>query len=273
MRSCASFRHRGVRTVAAREFFRDALAVDLAEDEIVTEITLPKLPPNTGWGFEEVARRSGDFALAAVAATLTSSDGAIAQARIAMTGVAPTPRRAAEAEKRCSPARRSMTASATTSSRRCAPQPSRRPTCTPRRIIAATWSACWPAARSPPHGSARDRMSTRDISVTVNGTAHRHAVEPRLLLSDFLRAHARPHRHACRLRARRLRRLHGAARRRQRARLPDVRRAGGRLPPRDGRRPRPDRPAECPAAVVPRTSRAAMRLLHARHADDGDGPA
>ena len=30
-------------------------------------------------------------------------------------------------------------------------------------------------------------MSTRDISVTVNGTAHRHVVEPRLLLSDFLR--------------------------------------------------------------------------------------
>jgi len=31
------------------------------------------------------------------------------------------------------------------------------------------------------------RMSTRDITVTVNGAAHRHAVEPRLLLSDFLR--------------------------------------------------------------------------------------
>ena len=87
------------RTVAARDFFRDALSVDLAEDEMVTEIALPKLPPNTGWGFEEVARRSGDFALAAVAATLTLSDGKIAQARIAMTGVAPTARRVAEAEK------------------------------------------------------------------------------------------------------------------------------------------------------------------------------
>jgi carbon-monoxide dehydrogenase medium subunit len=87
------------RTVAARDFFRDALSVDLADDEIVTEIMLPKLPPNTGWGFEEVARRSGDFALAAVAATLTLSDGKIAQARIAMTGVAPTARRVTEAER------------------------------------------------------------------------------------------------------------------------------------------------------------------------------
>jgi carbon-monoxide dehydrogenase medium subunit len=89
----------GTRTVAARDFFRDTLSVDLAEDEIVTEIVLPKLAPNTGWGFEEVARRSGDFALAAVAVTLTPSDGKIAQARIAMTGVAPTARRVPAAEK------------------------------------------------------------------------------------------------------------------------------------------------------------------------------
>ena len=89
----------GTRTVAAHDFFRDALSVDLAEDEIVTEIVLPKLPPNTAWGFEEVARRSGDFALAAVAVTLTLSGGRIAQARVAMTGVAPTARRVTEAEK------------------------------------------------------------------------------------------------------------------------------------------------------------------------------
>lgn len=30
-------------------------------------------------------------------------------------------------------------------------------------------------------------MSARDITVTVNGRAERHAVEPRLLLADFLR--------------------------------------------------------------------------------------
>jgi len=89
----------GTRTAAARDFFRDALAVDLAEDEIITEVALPKLQPGTGWGFEEVARRSGDFALAAVAATLTLSGGVISQARIAMTGVAPTPRRANAAEE------------------------------------------------------------------------------------------------------------------------------------------------------------------------------
>ncbi len=88
----------GMRTVAARDFFLDALTVDLAGSDIVTEIALPKLPPQTGWGFEEVARRHGDFALAAVAVTLTVSNGAIAQARIALTGVGPTALRAAAAE-------------------------------------------------------------------------------------------------------------------------------------------------------------------------------
>jgi CO/xanthine dehydrogenase FAD-binding subunit len=88
----------GARSVAARDFFLGALTVDLAASEIVTEVVLPKLPPRTGWGFEEVARRHGDFALAAVAATLTVSGGAIEQARIALTGIGPTALRATAAE-------------------------------------------------------------------------------------------------------------------------------------------------------------------------------
>jgi CO/xanthine dehydrogenase FAD-binding subunit len=88
----------GKRPIAARDFFLDALTVDLGGADIVTEIVLPKLPANSGWGFEEVARRHGDFALAAVAAILTVSGGAIAQARLALTGVGPTPLRVPEAE-------------------------------------------------------------------------------------------------------------------------------------------------------------------------------
>src|SRR6202790_4827436 len=84
----------GERSVAARDFFLGALTVDLAASEIITEVVLPKLPPCTGWGFEEVARRHGDFALAAVAATLTVSGGAIDQARIALTCVGHTALRA-----------------------------------------------------------------------------------------------------------------------------------------------------------------------------------
>jgi len=88
----------GARVIAARDFFLDTMTVALDGTELLTEIALPKLPPQTGWGFEEVARRHGDFALAAVATTLTLSGGNIAQARIALTGVGPTALRAAEAE-------------------------------------------------------------------------------------------------------------------------------------------------------------------------------
>src|SRR5580765_6240176 len=70
----------------------------IAGRDIVIEVVVPRLPPKTGWGFEEVARRSGDFALAAAAATLTVSAGVIAQARIALTGVGPTALRIAAAE-------------------------------------------------------------------------------------------------------------------------------------------------------------------------------
>ncbi len=88
----------GTRTVAAKNFFLGALSVDLGADELVTDVAFSKLPAGTGWGFEEVARRHGDFALAAVATTLTVSDGRISEARIAMTGVDETPKRAGDAE-------------------------------------------------------------------------------------------------------------------------------------------------------------------------------
>ena len=88
----------GTRRVAASDFFKDALTVDLTDDDIVTEIALPKLTPGTGWAFEEVSRRAGDFALAATAVTIGVTDGAVSEARIAVTGVGSKPLRISEAE-------------------------------------------------------------------------------------------------------------------------------------------------------------------------------
>ena len=89
---------KGRRTAAARDFFVGALATSLGEDEMVTDVELPKLAPGTGWAFEEVARRAGDFALAAVGITISTRDGKAAEVRIAMMGVGETPLRAPEAE-------------------------------------------------------------------------------------------------------------------------------------------------------------------------------
>ena len=90
---------RGTRTIAATDFFVGTLATALAFTEIVTEIALPKLPAGTGWSFEEVSRRPGDFAVAAVAITMTQQRGRCTQARIALAGVGATPMRFREAER------------------------------------------------------------------------------------------------------------------------------------------------------------------------------
>src|ERR1700704_1979921 len=53
---------RGAREIAADAFFLGLLTTALEADEILTAIEVPAQPP--GWGFVEIARRPGDFALA-----------------------------------------------------------------------------------------------------------------------------------------------------------------------------------------------------------------
>ncbi len=64
----------GERGVAARDFFVDLFTTALEPDELLTEIQVPSLPPNTGWAFREIARRHGDYALVGVAALVTVDD-------------------------------------------------------------------------------------------------------------------------------------------------------------------------------------------------------
>lgn len=88
----------GTREIPASGFFEGALATTLGEDELVTEILFPALPAGTGWGFEEVAQRSGDYAMAAAAATVTLSGPAAGEVRLALMGVGETPLRIDRAE-------------------------------------------------------------------------------------------------------------------------------------------------------------------------------
>lgn len=136
----------GSRTVAARDFFLDTMTVDLDGTELLTEVVLPKLPAQTGWGFEEIARRHGDFALAAVAATLTLSGSEIVQARIALTGVGPTALRAAEANRSWWGGGL-MKTSAGARSKRSGRRSRPKPICMPQPICGGIWPACSPAAR------------------------------------------------------------------------------------------------------------------------------
>jgi aerobic carbon-monoxide dehydrogenase medium subunit len=53
----------GERSIEARDFFSGALSTALRENELWTEVVVPKLSPQTGTCFLEMARRGGDFAL------------------------------------------------------------------------------------------------------------------------------------------------------------------------------------------------------------------
>jgi carbon-monoxide dehydrogenase medium subunit len=90
---------RGARTIPAADLFQGFLTTSLGPDELLTAVRFPAWQPGTGWSFQEFSRRSGDFAIAGVAAVLrVDKKGMIADARIALSGMGPTPVRATKAE-------------------------------------------------------------------------------------------------------------------------------------------------------------------------------
>ena len=57
----------GERVISAGDFFQGPLITALKTDEIITQIHLPAWPARRRFGFQEFARRRGDFAMAAAA--------------------------------------------------------------------------------------------------------------------------------------------------------------------------------------------------------------
>ena len=86
-------------TMPAEEFFITYMTTSLQPDEIVSSILFKAPPENSGWGFHEVARRAGDFALAGSAAVI-AIDAAqkCSYSRVALFGVSSTPVRTTEVE-------------------------------------------------------------------------------------------------------------------------------------------------------------------------------
>jgi CO/xanthine dehydrogenase FAD-binding subunit len=73
----ARFRVRGQmgeRWVPADEFFIGFFTTALQPDELLVEVSLPPMPSRSGWSFQEVARRHGDYALVGVATLVILDD-------------------------------------------------------------------------------------------------------------------------------------------------------------------------------------------------------
>ena len=83
---------RGQRWLGADEFFVDFFTTALEPDELLVEIAVPPLPARTGWSFQEVARRHGDFAMAGLATLVTlDGQGRVQEARLVYLSVGDGP--------------------------------------------------------------------------------------------------------------------------------------------------------------------------------------
>jgi carbon-monoxide dehydrogenase medium subunit len=89
----------GTRTIPAAEFFHGSFTTALEPGEILTEVRIPRREGVGGHAFVEFARTHGNFALVGVAAVIELDEDIVARASIALSGVAPTPVRAAAAER------------------------------------------------------------------------------------------------------------------------------------------------------------------------------
>ena len=91
---------KGERVILAGQFFTGALTTSLADDELIIEVRLPAWPAKRRWGFEELSRRRGDFALAGIAAFYDLDAGGKAiNTHIGVIGACLRPHRIAQAEK------------------------------------------------------------------------------------------------------------------------------------------------------------------------------
>ena len=90
---------RGVRQIAADEFYIGPYSTTLEPDELVTAVRFPDWPSDTITIFREIARRPGDFALVGLVGALTLDQGKIARAGLAWFGMGPTPVKARQAEE------------------------------------------------------------------------------------------------------------------------------------------------------------------------------
>ena len=86
------------RTVPAADFFEDLFTTAVGEDELLTQIRIPK---HTGWGahYEKFVRVSHQWSIVAVAATVRAEGGSIAEARVGLTNMGSTPLRATAVEQ------------------------------------------------------------------------------------------------------------------------------------------------------------------------------
>lgn len=88
----------GRRSVAAKDFFVDYFTTALGADEILVEVRLSSMADGWGFDYQKFHRTAQSWAIVGVAAAVRRDNSSIAEARIALTNMAPTPIRATSVE-------------------------------------------------------------------------------------------------------------------------------------------------------------------------------
>jgi carbon-monoxide dehydrogenase medium subunit len=89
---------KGRRTVHADDFFLGTYMTLLEENEVMCEIHVPAFASGTGYAYEKLKRKTGDWATAGCAVVICKKGDQVSFVRIALTNVAPTALRAKAAE-------------------------------------------------------------------------------------------------------------------------------------------------------------------------------
>jgi carbon-monoxide dehydrogenase medium subunit len=89
---------KGERRIDADDFFTGLYCTALHPDELLVACEVPLAGADHWYGFNELARRHGDYAIAGLAATARRKDGALHDLRIALLGIDATPIRARHTE-------------------------------------------------------------------------------------------------------------------------------------------------------------------------------
>jgi carbon-monoxide dehydrogenase medium subunit len=82
---------RGERTIGLADLFEMSFTTTIADDELLTEVRVPLLADDWSTGFAEFSRRTGDFAVVAIATAVRVQNGLVTEAKVAAGGVAGTP--------------------------------------------------------------------------------------------------------------------------------------------------------------------------------------
>ncbi len=178
------------RRIPAAEFFTGLYTTALRPHELIAAIEFPVAKPGERSTIIELARRSGDYAMAGIAVRAKIAGTTLVDPRLVFFGVGDGPVTGRTSDggrgRQAGDARddRDGTGRARQRSR-----PGRRSARNPRHEAPSCPRSARPCPQSPswPRGGPRSMSTARDIALTVNGERVTRRVEARQHLIDFLR--------------------------------------------------------------------------------------